>query len=129
MAFATAFEALPVEGIGDGRDVIIKAPLRDERACQQSEERKSNDARQQPHHQILQHQNGQDARHQQRGKREQPVEASPALGHARPIEAAFQAIQQCAHPYDGMLDAAEESDRIAESCLDQQCAKNDDDVE
>ena len=126
---APRFEPLAVEGIGDRGDVSIKTPLRDQRACQHSEERKGEQARQKRQKRVLQDEGRQNGGYQQGGKREQAVEPPPGLGHARLVQTRLQAVEQRAHPHDRMADAGEESGRIAERCLDESRAEDGDEIE
>ena len=104
--FAPGFEPALIQRIGHGGDMVIEAPLRDQRAGEAGE----NDKREgggQLQQGVLHGERRQHARGEQQPKRDPAVEtpfASGMLGSLSRVEA----LEHRAHPHDRMPDAIEE---------------------
>ena len=107
-----------VERIGHGGDMLIEAPLRDQRAREAGKDEKRERTGGSCNATYCRRSAGSTARRAAGASAIQPLTApSPRAGSV--VEAALQAIEQRAHPHDRMLDAAEQRRRIAERRLDQ----------
>ena len=126
--FAPSFDATLVERIGNGSDMLIEAPLGDQRAGEAGENDKR-ERRRKLQCDVLGDERRKHGRGEQQGKRDPAVATPFSLGQAWVVQLTLEAIEQGADPHDRMLDAVEQRRRIAEPSLDQACADDGDEIE